>query len=344
VVVAGGGLKCWGENTYGQLGNNAWIHSKVPVAVTGLSSGVVAVAAGYEHTCALTSAGAVKCWGRNDYGKLGNNSTTDSASPVNVTGLSSGVVAIGAGYTHTCALTSTGGVKCWGRNNVMGVLGNNSGGDSKVPVDVTGLSSGVVAISVGSNHTCALTSAGALKCWGANYFGNLGTGGWSNSKVPADVTGLSSGVASVSAGDTHTCALLSTGAVKCWGENMYGALGNNTLSNSPVPVDVTGLSSGVASVSAGGPFTCALTTAGAVKCWGTNGSGALGNNSPDSYSKVPVDVTGLSSGVVAVSAGATHACARTSAGIVKCWGQNGYGELGNNSTTSSKVPVDVVGL
>jgi alpha-tubulin suppressor-like RCC1 family protein len=157
------------------------------------------------------------------------------------------------------------------------------------------------------------------------------------------VVGLSSGVVSISAGWDHTCAVTSTGAVECWGYNGYGQLGDNTTTYRPVPVGVVGLSSGVVSVSAGAAHTCALTSTGAVKCWGSNGSGQLGDNTTTD-SPVPVDVVGLSSGVVSVSAGQNDTCALTSTGAVKCWGYNGYGQLGDNTTTDSHVPVDVVGF
>jgi len=342
-LTSSGSVKCWGKNNEGQLGNGNTADSNVPVNVSGLSSGVSAISARYRHTCGLLTSGGLKCWGRNNYGQLGNGNTADSNVPVNVSGLSSGVSAISAGYVHTCALTSGGGVKCWGKND-YGLLGNGTTTDSYVPVDVSGLSSGVSAISADGNHTCALLTSGGVKCWGNNAVGQLGNGRNTNSNVPVDVSGLSSGVSAISAGGGHTCALLTSGGVKCWGYNYYGELGNGNNNNSNVPVDVSGLSSGVSAISAGGGHTCALLTSGGVKCWGYNGEGQLGNGIYYTNSNVPVDVSGLSSGVSAISAGEYHTCALLTSGAVKCWGDNERGQLGNGNNNYSNVPVDVLGF
>jgi alpha-tubulin suppressor-like RCC1 family protein len=300
--------------------------SSTPVDVSGLSSGVTAIAAGASQSCALTNADAVKCWGGNSYGQLGNGTTTDSSTPVDVSGLSSGLSKISAGGFHSCALTSEGAVKCWGWN-FYGQLGNGTTTDSSTPVDVSGLSSGVDAISARGVDSCALISGGAVKCWGYNGDGQLGNGTTTDSSTPVDVSGLSSGVRAIAAGGSHACALMNAGTVKCWGYNVYGQLGNGTTTNSSTPVDVSGLSSGVSAIAAGDSQSCALTSADAVKCWGYNGNGELGNGT-NTNSSIPVDVSGLSSGVSAVAAGSVHICALTSAGGVKCWGDNSYGQLG----------------
>lgn len=291
------------------------------------------VSASEVHTCALTSAGGVKCWGDNLFGSLGDGSTTDSLVPVNVSGLGSGVTAISAGQFHTCALTSAGGVKCWGYN-AGGELGDGSTTNRLVPVNVASLGSDVTAISAGQTHTCALTSAGGVRCWGRNGFGQLGDGSTNHSLVPVNVTGLGSGVTAISSGNGYSCALTSAGGVKCWGAATLG----DGITDSLVPVNVPGLEGGVAAISAGHDHACALTAAGGVKCWGSNAFGWLGDGSATGNNvwMPPVDVSGLGSGVRAISVGAAYACALTGADGVKCWGANVFGQLGNGSLGDSE--------
>ena len=363
-----GGVQCWGQNLWGQLGNSTntdtYNPNPAPVDVPGLTGGVAAIAAGGDHTCALTDVGGVKCWGRNAEGELGNstNSGTSNANPaaLDVTGLTGGAAAIAVGGYHACALTTAGGVKCWGYNH-DGELGNSiSVGTptNAVPADVDGLSSGVVAIAAGWQHTCALTAAGGVMCWGYNYDGELGnsanTGTSNANPTPLNVTGLSGGVKAITASGYHTCALTLTGGVKCWGLNDYGQLGNDTNNGTynanPLPADVAGLTSGVTAIATGGYHTCALMAVGGVKCWGYDYYGQIGDGAiPATYAPnpAPLDVS-LSSDVVAITAGATYTCALTVAGGVKCWGYNYDGELGSATNTGTydpaPMPADATGF
>lgn len=344
-LTTAGGVKCWGYNGFNQLGDGTWTNKSAPVDVTGLS-GLDAIAPGFYHTCVLTTVGAVKCWGENGNGQLGDNTWSRKNTPVYVVGLGSGVSSITTGDKHTCALTTAGGIKCWGDNS-SGQLGDGTTIWSRNrPVDVAGLGSGVQAITAGGGydgHTCALTNAGGVKCWGSNVFGQLGDGMWIGKNSPVDVVGLGSGVVAIVAGDWHTCALTNGGGVKCWGRNEKGELGNSLTSNQNRPYDVTGLSSGVAAIATGSEHTCALNNAGGVKCWGWNGFGQLGDDTWEDK-KTPTNVLGLGNGVAAIAIGWGHTCALTSGGGVKCWGRNYNGQLGDSTTGSRGSPVDVVGL
>jgi alpha-tubulin suppressor-like RCC1 family protein len=301
-------------------------------------TGIRQIVAGNRHSCALTTAGGVKCWGTNFYGQLGDNSTVDRPTPVDVSGLANGVSAIAVSgrqfNNHSCALTMAGGVKCWGLN-IWGQLGDASTDMRVTPVDVSGLRGGVVAITAGMSHTCALTIAGGVKCWGFNFYGQLGDSTTTGRLAPVDVSGLAVGVAAITAGAFHTCAVTTSRGAKCWGDNGYGQIGDNSTPNRPTSVDVSGLASGVADIAAGRLHTCALTTGGGVKCWGANFYGQLGDNST-MESLTPVDVSGLPSGITAIAAGRSHACALTSAGGVKCWG--------SILSTPILTPIDVSGL
>lgn len=326
-----GGVKCWGNNAYGQLGDNSTKTHLTPVDVTGLPSDVSAIAAGGGHTCAITAAGGVKCWGQNNQGQLGDNSQTVRWTPVNVMGLASGVSAIDAGNEHTCALTQAGAVKCWGDYKQI-----FPGYRRLSPVDVEGLSSGVSAIATGSHHSCALTTAGGVKCWGYNDHGELGDNSTtSRTRAPVDVTGLA-GVVAIAAGDFHTCALTQAGGVKCWGYNFSGQLGNNSRKTNLTPVDVTGLARGVSAIAAGGSNTCALTVAGAVKCWGKTWDGTDDGNLDSRTREEPEGVMGLAKGVSAITVGVGYFCALNTSGGVKCIGDNQSGQLGDNSTTPTR--------
>lgn len=308
-LLADGTVRCWGSNQYGQLGDGTNDDAHIPVAVSGIFN-VTAVTPGAYHTCALLADGTVRCWGDNDFGELGDGTNTSASTPVAVTGLAAAPTAVAAGAFHTCAVLPDGAVQCWGRND-FGQLGDGDTPNSSTPVTVSGLAS-VAALSAGGYHNCALLPDGTLRCWGRNNFGQLGDGSsltylissnnqgfigiynstllpGSISRTPVEVAGISTATA-VIAGGFHTCAPLSDGSVKCWGENDDGQLGNGTSTSSSTPVSVIGLPP-VAAVSAGAWHTCALLPDGTVQCWGMNLYGQLGNGTTTD-SETAVAVTG----------------------------------------------------
>lgn len=339
-LTTAGGVKCWGNNENGRLGVGDLSKRTLPTDVVGLTSGVKLIESGGQHTCVVTTGGGVKCWGQNLYGQLGNGNTTDQTSPVDVVGLSSGVTAVAAGGSTTCALLTTGGVKCWG-DNTFGQIGDGTTDHRLTPVDVPGLTSGVKALALGGVHSCALLQSGAVKCWGDNGDGEVGDGTNQQRNAPVDVTGLSSGVMTLTARRDHNCALLNNGTARCWGANEVGQLGDGTKTSRNQPVSVTAVTANISAIIAGGLHTCVLTTSGGVKCWGGNKDGQLGNNTTtDSLSAV--DASGLQSGVTMIATGRNHTCALLPTGRVKCWGLNLDGQIGDNTVNSRSTPVDVL--
>jgi alpha-tubulin suppressor-like RCC1 family protein len=331
-VTTSGGAKCWGRNNLGQLGDGTTTNRLTPVDVVGLTTGVASIQGSkmpgdyHSYTCAVTVSGGAKCWGGNLYGQLGDGTTNQRLSPVTVSGLSSGVASISPGAIHTCAVTNSGGAKCWGYGG-SGNLGNGSFSlTSLTPVDVSGLAAGVARIRTGHFHTCAVTGSGGAKCWGDNQYGQLGDAKGISAATPVAVDGLSAGVASISAGEYHSCAVTTSGSAKCWGANDSGQLGDGTTDGQTAPVDVTALTSSVVGIDSSYAENCAVTTAGGIQCWG-NYSGR--------------NIAGLT-GVTSVSLGGGHTCVTTTLDGAKCWGTNLYGALGNNTTTYSAVPVNIL--
>jgi hypothetical protein len=230
-------LKCWGHNFYGWLGDGTTTDRSTPVEVQGLDSRVTAVAVGVLHTCALTSSGAVACWG---YGQAADPDDVQTVVPVDVPGLASGVVAINAGLDRTCALAIGGGVTCWGPQYRYSPDVEQAP-DGVVSVDVSRVAGGVTAIVAGEGHSCALTGAGDAACWGNDGDGQLGRGITSPDPlpVPLEIAGLDGGITGIAVGGSHTCALASSGGVSCWGSNTHGQLGSvMRCSSSSVPVRV----------------------------------------------------------------------------------------------------------
>jgi len=298
---------------------------------------------GSHHACARVSNGMARCWGQNDFGQLGNGTTSaSSSSPVTVSGLTN-VLQVATGASHSCALLTDGTVRCWGLNT-NGQLGNNSTTSSSTPVAATGLSN-VAAISLGDYHSCALLSSGGISCWGSNSSLQTGTSpaGASYQVVPTATT-ITSGATAISAGGFHTCAIVG-GGLKCWGDNTSGQLGTagTPAQNSLLPLDVPGLTSNVTSVSSGELHVCAV-AGGAVQCWGDNTYGQLGNGATSTTPTTsPASVPGLT-GVADVASGFVFSCARLSNQTVKCWGRNVEGEIGDGTGVDRLSPTSVSGV
>lgn len=358
---------CSGYNAYGQNGDNSITQRLSPVAVNtaGVLSGktikAITVWGANRHTCAIASDNLAYCWGNNTNGQLGNNSVVDSPVPVAVdtTGLFSGktVKSISNGDYNTCTIASDDQAYCWGSNGNY-QLGNNSGVASRVPVAVStaGVLNGktVKSISTGYAHSCVVASDNLAYCWGYNSYGGLGDNSTTARMVPVAVNtaGVLNGktILSVSTSSDYTCAIASDNLPYCWGDNSFGQLGNNSTTESHIPVAVTtGALSGktVKAISAGFQHTCVIASDDQVYCWGYNSSGQLGvNSTTNSLVPVAVNTAGVLNGktVVSISTGYDYTCAIASDNKPYCWGENGNGQLGINSTTRSLVPAAVLAI
>ena len=315
------------------------------------------IAGGLAHSCARLADGTARCWGRNSNGQLGNGGTTPSSRPVKVAGLSN-VSAVAAGNAFSCAVVTagiSGRVRCWGSNS-NGQLGDGTVVQRVVPVSVTlsnGTSlSGVSRISTGSAFACAVVGpgpSGKAYCWGSNSRGQLGDGSLTQRlrAVPVKATASLSltGVVAVSAGSLSACAVLSSGAVRCWGSNDLGQLGNGSNLTSRYPVTVAGIdgvSSKATEIAVGSGFACARLTNGSVRCWGANNFGQLGNGGSAGSSRpvvVRASATANLTGVTALAVGASHACVIVGTGTnarVRCWGSNSSGQLGDGTATGRR--------
>jgi len=335
-LTTAGGVQCWGDNADGQAGDGSDFPSRPPIDVVGLSSGVVDIAAGGNHSCALLTSGAVQCWGRNSNGQLGDGSTDERLIPVDVLGLPTTPTAIAAGEAHTCALFSSGSISCWGRNT-QGQIGDGSTEQRSAPTPVSGLATGAVEIVAGFGHSCARLVNGTVQCWGENSQGQLGNGSQNNSSRPVSVTGLSLPAIALTAGSHHSCAVLQGGGIACWGDNDRGQLGDDTRDDRSSPVAVEALNDTITKVAAGRYHTCALATDGDIHCWGSSSRGQLGTGSVES-SRTPARVSALGRDAIAIAAGEDHSCAIRTDGQLRCWGSNRDRQLGEGSPGLYSIP------
>lgn len=329
----------WGNNFYGQSGDGTTLNIRTTATVVGGLS-ALQIHTGTWFACAISTSASASCWGRDNYWQLGDSGTSSRDVPGQVSGLTGGVSALAAGGGQACAVVGA-GLHCWGSDSA-GQVGDASPVSTRpVPQNVVGMSTNALAVSAGGAFTCALTTSGAAKCFGANDNGELGNGSFDDANQPVDVAGLSANVTAIAAGDDHACAVVS-GAVKCWGSNTKGEVGDGTYTVRATPVSVTGLASGVTMVAAGGTHSCALLSSGSVKCWGYNNRGQLGDGTIITR-PTPVDVVGLMGPASAVSVGEDHSCALLTSGRVMCWGDNSDGQCGDSTDLSYRAtPVVVV--
>jgi alpha-tubulin suppressor-like RCC1 family protein len=320
------------------------VYGGVPAGHHATTAVVQSVSAGGLHTCAVKTDHTLWCWGSNFYGQLGDGTTTNRTAPVQVSGHATDWAAVTAGASHTCAVRTDHTLWCWGLNG-DGEFGNGTTTDSPVPVQVGGHAADWAAVTAGTGNTCAVKTDHTLWCWGYNPDGQVGDGSTTGRTVPVQVSGHAADWAAVTAGAagaSDTCAVRTNGTVWCWGDNTYDQLGGSTTTGSPVPVQVSGHATDWAAVTAGGDHTCAVKTDHTLWCWGLNNDDQLGDGNA-TESPVPVQVSGHAADWAAVTAGGIHTCAVKTDHTLWCWGDNTYGQVGDGSTTTRTVPVQVSG-
>ena len=299
------------------------------------------ISVGDQTVCAVSGLSDIKCWGNGSSGQIGDGDADDELSATPPLGLAGTIDFVSEGGDHSCALTQTGGAKCWGQGT-SGQIGDGLGLDQFTPQDVSGLTSGVRGVASGKNHSCAVLTTGAAKCWGEGDYGQVGDGNLGNELTPVDVITLSSGVASVSCGGNHSCALLNDGTVRCWGRGSSGQIGNGQFDTELTPVAVVGLSRAAIALTTGDKHTCALLDNNTVQCWGEGIDGQLGNGG-NTIQPNPVAVSGIAN-AIAIAAGGAHTCALLDTGDVQCWGDGADGRLGDGDTGTHLSPVSVSSL
>lgn len=308
-----GALKCWGDNSNGQLGDGTTIKKNTPTNIIG--TGVTDVSGAGFHTCAIVN-GALQCWGNNAFGQLGDATNLGKISPVGI--INAGVTAVSTADYNTCAIIG-GALKCWGQNS-YGQLGDGTKENKNIPTTI--IAANVSAVASGTNHTCAVV-AGALQCWGANTLGQLGDGTTDEKLAP--VTIIAAGVTAVATETYSTCAIV-TAALKCWGNFAFATATPKTI-----------ISAGVTAISGSMGHFCAIVN-GALQCWGNNSNGQLGDGTTTT-ANTPKTI--IASSVTGVSTGLYQTCAVAS-DILKCWGNNAYGQLGLGTYGNKNTPTTII--
>lgn len=319
---------CWGSNELGQLGVGAQVsQSTKPMQVAGLA-GVVQLAGGEFHTCALLADRRVACWGRNNCGQTGQTGFEDVPTPTIVPGID-GAAEVALGYSASCVRRIDGTVTCWG----CGL------GDGFIPRVAKGIN-GATSIAVGGgDFACAAREDDTLWCWGDNEFGNLGNGTATDALEPIVVPSVTK-VAAVGLGAWDSCVAHHDGTVECWGANSVGQLGDGKPTPArSIPAPVPGLK-GAVGLALGWLHSCALLSDGTERCWGANYAGQLGDGNDENLAQ-PTEVKGLT-GAVEIAVGLDHSCAWRGQGDVMCWGSNYKGQLGDGTTTFRSTAVPVV--
>jgi len=347
-ILENGSAMCWGLDNYGQLGDGGdATNLNKPTSFVSIDEGqtVEQIYARQLRTCIILDDNSASCWGFNDDGQAGDDSTNTYKSPSVKVQFpdGKGVKSIGMGLKHTCAILEDDTLTCWGLDS-YGALGNGNSdtSDKYTPQAITTPSDRkVVKVEPGATHTCILLDDGGVMCWGRDNLGQLGNGATSDTiHTPSSNVELPEGRAAtdLSVGDHHSCALLDNGSITCWGWNNHGQLGENTTTNRNIPVyaHLPDNSSAV-SVSVGPYSSCAVLENSSLYCWGHNHHGRLGIGVTGGIYHTPMFVEGPTN-IVDLSVNYDHVCGLYENGSISCWGRGKYGPLGIGSGSDKNTP------
>jgi alpha-tubulin suppressor-like RCC1 family protein len=331
----------WGLNNNGQLGDNSITSRLTPVSVLGAVKTFCQIAGGFCYTVAIDKNGQAWGWGQNSAGQLGDNTITQRITPVSVLGATKTFCQIAAGGSHTVAIDKNGRAWGWGLNN-NGQLGDNSLTSRATPVSVLGAVKTFCQIAGGFCHTVAIDKNGRAWGWGLNSSGQLGDNSTLFRRTPVSVLGATKTFCQIAAGSSHTVAIDKNGKVWAWGLFSSGQLGDTSDISRRTPVSVLGAVKTFCQIAGGFCYTVAIDKNGRAWGWGLNNNGQLGDNSVTSR-LTPVSVLGAVKTFCQIAAGSSHTIAIDKNGQAWAWGLNGNGRLGDNSTTSRRTPVSVLG-
>ena len=347
-ILENGSAMCWGRDANGQLGDGGEAATNIrPSTYIDAPNDVTIsqIFAGPFRTCVIFSNDATQCWGFNENGQSGDESTNTYKSPTNSVNFPDGRVAksIGMGHKHTCAILDNDQLACWGAD-LHGALGNGESNseDQYLPVIIqTPADRTPIKVEGGVSHTCILMDDGGVMCWGRDNAGQLGNGDSSpTTYAPESDVILPEGrvATDFSLGNEHSCAILDNDSVVCWGMNNYGQLGDNSTTNAKSPTFVHMPNGSKATkISSGSAHTCATIDNGSLYCWGHNKNSRLGIGTSGGVHKIPMFVSANQS-IVEISASAEHTCVLSENGSISCWGRNNYGQLGLGHTSERNTP------
>lgn len=327
----------WGYNDFGNLGTNDKTSRRTPVSILGSNKTFCSISAGDMHALGLDNHGRVWSWGDNIYGNLGNNTIISKLTPVSILGNNKTFCSIAASFYQSMGIDNSGQVWGWGYNG-YGQLGDNSKINKCTPVSILGAKKTFCKISVGFGFSLGLDKNGRVWSWGDNYYGELGNNATISRLTPVSILGTNKTFCSIAAGDGQSLGLDKYGQVWSWGRNADGELGINSATYKSTPVSILGSKKTFCSIAAGYSYSMGIDKNGLVWSWGYNSHGILGDNTTIARC-TPVSILGIRKTFCSISVGSYLSLGIDINGQAWAWGENYYGELGDNTTIDRHTPV-----